>query len=86
MTLTLIPCPLCGETSRFLPLRVPYHDDHIADYRSLYGARTKSEWKACGTCGFVHQNPRPSAAALNAFYAAGEYHATPRPIPTKRAT
>ncbi len=79
MSLTLIPCPLCGEPHKLLALRVPYHDDHIVDYGSLYGSQTKSEWKACGTCGFVHQNPRPSAKALNEFYSAGEYHATATP-------
>jgi len=79
MTLTQIPCPLCGESSRFLPIRTPYPDEHIAGYRSLYGTRTKSDWKACGACGFVHQNPRPSIAALNAIYADGDYHATAQP-------
>ena len=78
--LTLVPCPVCGESSRFLELEVPYPDDHIADYHTLYGDRVKSEWKACGACGFVHQNPRPSVAALNAFYAAGAYHATEAPL------
>ncbi len=79
MSLDHVPCPLCGERARFLPLRVPYHDDHIADYRTLYGTRSRSEWKACGTCGFVHQNPRPSVEALNAFYASGDYHAPAAP-------
>lgn len=78
--LTLVPCPLCGETTRFLELDVRYPDEHIADYRELYGERTKSEWKACGRCGFVHQNPRPSIAALNAFYVDGAYHSTPTPL------
>lgn len=79
--IALVPCPLCGEAHEFLPLRVPYPDDHIAKYRELYNDRTKSEWKACGTCGFVHQNPRPSISALNAFYAQGDYHAsTPPPL------
>ena len=82
MTLTLVPCPLCGEANRFLPLRTPYRDDHIAHYRKLYGDREKSEWKACGTCGFVQQNPRPSIEALNAIYQDGEYHA---PVPTPLA-
>jgi len=78
---TEVACPLCGESSRFLEIRNPYRDGHIADYRSLYGSRTKSDWKACGTCGFVHQNPRPSIEALNAYYAAGDYHAsTPPPL------
>ncbi len=76
--LELVPCPLCGETSRFLPLHVRYRDDHIAASRALYGDRAKSEWKACGTCGFVHQNPRPSIDALNAFYASGDYHEQPQ--------
>jgi SAM-dependent methyltransferase len=82
MTLALVPCPLCGETIKFLPLRVPYRDEHIANYKKLYGERTKSEWKACGTCGFVHQNPRPSIEALNAIYSDGDYHA---PVPTPLA-
>jgi SAM-dependent methyltransferase len=71
---------LCGEASRFLDLRVRYPDGHIAEYRRLYGDRTRSEWKACGTCGFVHQNPRPSIEALNAFYVEGAYHTTPTPL------
>lgn len=85
--LTLVPCPLCGEHNKLLPLRVPYPDGHIAEYRALYGDRTASEWKACGTCGFVHQNPRPSIEALNAFYADGHYHAsTPQPLAWNDAT
>ena len=72
--LTLVPCPLCGEASRFVPVRNPHRDELIDGYRTLYGDATKSEWKTCGACGFVHQNPRPSTEALNAFYAAGEYH------------
>jgi SAM-dependent methyltransferase len=77
--LTEVPCPLCGEASRFLSIRNPYPDGHLADQRSLYGSATTSQWKACGTCGFVHQNPRPSIEALNAFYAAGDYHASAPP-------
>lgn len=70
-----IPCPLCGNTSRFLDVRVPSRDDHIKSYGALYEGMSVSEWKICGTCGFVHQNPRPSAEALDRFYMAGDYHA-----------
>ncbi len=76
--LTLIPCQLCGESKRYLALKVRYPDDDIA--KRLYGERTKSEWKACGTCGFVFQNPRPSIEALNAFYEEGAYHTIPTPL------
>ncbi|MDQ3336725.1 MAG: class I SAM-dependent methyltransferase [Myxococcota bacterium] len=78
--LTLVPCPLCGEAKRFFDLRVRYPDEHIAAYRQLYGDKAASEWKSCGTCGFVHQNPRPSIEALNAFYTDGAYHTTPTPL------
>lgn len=35
---------------------------------------SKSEWKVCSKCGFVHQNPRPSIQQLNEFYLKSEYH------------
>jgi SAM-dependent methyltransferase len=69
-----IPCPLCGEAAKFVPVAVPDHDDHIRGYGALYAGHDKSEWKICGRCGFVHQNPRPSAAALDEYYLSGSYH------------
>ena len=71
--IVLVPCPLCGERQTFLDVDVPYKDEHIAHYGALYGGLGASEWKVCGRCGFLHQNPRPSAAVLDAFYAAAKY-------------
>jgi SAM-dependent methyltransferase len=72
--LVQIPCPLCDNAREFLPVQVREEDGHIAGYGELYDGETKSAWKVCGTCGFVHQNPRPSAEALNAYYLRGGYH------------
>lgn len=69
-----IPCPLCGNAATFVPVRVPERDQHIHGYGALYDGMAVSEWKICGRCGFVHQNPRPSVAALNRFYLEGNYH------------
>lgn len=69
----LLPCPLCDSTAEFVPVRVPGGDAHIAQYGTLYQGRKKSEWKICGACGFVHQNPRPSIDALNRFYLEAQY-------------
>jgi 2-polyprenyl-3-methyl-5-hydroxy-6-metoxy-1,4-benzoquinol methylase len=81
MSITLVPCPLCDFDGAMLPLVISDEDAHIRDYGELYAGRSKSEWKACGRCGFVHQNPRPSAEALNEFYARGSYHAPLRVDP-----
>ncbi len=74
MSLELVPCPLCAQTDSFLDVRVPDTDLHIQKYGALYDGRRKSEWKICGRCGFVHQNPRPTVAALNQFYLQSSYH------------
>jgi SAM-dependent methyltransferase len=75
MTLELVPCPLCGQSSSFLDVTtVPAPDPHLEDQRELYSGKTISEWKVCGSCGFVHQNPRPSITALNEFYLRAAYH------------
>ena len=71
--IVLVPCPLCGQRETFVDIDAPYEDAHIADYENLYAGRNASEWKICGRCGFLHQNPRPSAAALDAFYAGAKY-------------
>src|SRR5688500_15334471 len=73
-SLLLVPCPLCGARDPLLPLRITGTDLHIGKYGALYGGRKLSEWKTCGRCGFVHQNPRPSSEALAQFYLSGEYH------------
>lgn len=76
--LVAVACPLCdyqGEMRSVKRLADP--DEHCEKYGDIYGDRTTSEWKICGQCGFVHQNQRPSIAALNAFYANGEYHQCP---------
>lgn len=77
MSFDLIPCPLCGQSQHFLPVKVPADDPHLAAYGKLYAGRNISEWKVCGECGFVHQNPRPSAQALNEFYMQASYHSVP---------
>ncbi|MEO8206537.1 MAG: hypothetical protein ABI615_10185, partial [Chthoniobacterales bacterium] len=77
--LVLTICPLCGAGDGFLPLRITRQDVHIRKYGTLYGGNTLSEWKACGQCGFVHQNPRPSLQALAEFYRDGRYHAPDLP-------
>lgn len=69
-----VPCPLCANEGEFLALTVPDGDENIANYGSIYAGVTKSRWVACGKCGFVHQNPRPSLQALNEFYAQSRYH------------
>ena len=77
MSLETVPCPLCGYSAAMLATTIPSPDPHIGDYGNLYAGRSLSEWKVCGGCGFVHQNPRPSTAALNAFYMAASYHSKP---------
>ena len=69
----MVPCPLCGERERFVDVNVPYKDEHITSYGTLYAGRNASEWKICGRCGFLHQNPRPSVTALDVFYADAKY-------------
>jgi SAM-dependent methyltransferase len=71
--LQMVPCPLCEENQRFLPVNVTDHDEHIASYGKLYQGVKKSTWLVCGNCGFLHQNPRPTVENLNYFYANGEY-------------
>jgi SAM-dependent methyltransferase len=75
MKLDFIPCPLCAHSSSFLDVKVPADDPDIAKYGELYVGRKTSEWKICGRCGFVHQNPRPTAEALNEIYLRSQYHA-----------
>ena len=70
----LVSCPLCDEAKAFLPVKIPSGDQHIETYGDLYEGVKESEWKVCGSCGFVHQNPRPSKQALNDFYLQSKYH------------
>ncbi|MBY0471667.1 class I SAM-dependent methyltransferase [bacterium] len=69
-----MPCPLCKSSREFLPVRITGQDGHIHKYSGLYDGQQLSAWKVCGDCGFLHQNPRPSIEALNAFYLNSEYH------------
>lgn len=69
-----ISCPLCKEACSFVAVSVPGGDTDIRKYGSLYAGKKVSEWKVCGQCGFVHQNPRPSAEALNDLYLKSQYH------------
>ena len=71
--LASIPCTLCYEKDRFLAVKVPGRDGHITSYGEIYAGRTISEWKICGSCWFVHQNPRPTKQALNRYYLDGKY-------------
>src|SRR5260370_5202665 len=73
-SLVLVACPLCGAQEDFFSLPIPHEDVHIQKYGPLYEGVSISEWKSCGRCGFVHQNPRPPMAALSAFYREGRYH------------
>jgi 2-polyprenyl-3-methyl-5-hydroxy-6-metoxy-1,4-benzoquinol methylase len=69
-----VPCPLCREAAPGIPVDVPDEDGNIRGYGAIYEGCDKSEWKICARCGFVHQNPRPSTEALNAYYLEGQYH------------
>jgi len=69
----LIPCPLCRSEKGFHANNTD-KDLHIKKYGELYAGLAKSEWRVCGNCGFVHQNPRPSADDLNRFYLNSKYH------------
>lgn len=80
--ITNVACPLCGNTAEFRDVWIKYLDKNIGDYGDLYGSRTKSSWKICGECGFVHQNPRPATAALNDFYLRAQYRAEQPPTPS----
>jgi len=72
--LNVVPCPLCNQAESFIEIDVPDTDQHIHKYKDLYAGKSKSEWKICGKCGFVHQNPRPSIESLNGFYSQSQYH------------
>ena len=77
MNLQLVPCPLCSQSKMFIDVVVPNIDAHIHSYGSLYAGKKISEWKICGSCGFVHQNPRPTIVALNDYYMHSSYHENP---------
>lgn len=83
-SLIQVPCPLCGEADSFHELRITDEDAHIRKYGRLYEGHALSRWKACGRCGFVHQNPRPSLSALSAFYTTGKYHPPELPSDASR--
>lgn len=70
----LIPCPLCRSEKGFYTANNTDKDLHIRKYGELYAGIAKSEWLICGNCGFIHQNPRPSADNLNRFYLNSKYH------------
>jgi|GEM_PF-1596142 len=77
--LQLIPCPLCQNQNNFENLKINHKDEHIYNYGSLYEGVSKSSWKICSQCGFVHQNPRPSKESLNQFYLDSKYHSNTIP-------
>lgn len=71
-----IPCPLCGQSETFFSVSTPQESPEVVKvYSALFDGKTKSEWKICGRCGFVHLNPRPSVAAIDKFYLDDQYHA-----------
>ncbi len=72
--LKVVACPLCENRSNFKTVNITDQDQHISQYGILYEGITKSEWKVCSNCGFVHQNPRPSIKDLNLFYLNSSYH------------
>lgn len=72
--LVRIACPLCRCDAGFLSVNAPFGDRHLDKYGDLYRGHCSSEWKVCGRCGFVHQNPRPTIEALNEFYLTAQYH------------
>ena len=74
MRLITVPCPLCGQSNEFIDVEVSNTDVHIQKYGSLYSGQTRSQWKVCGQCGFIHQNPRPSIEAINEYYSQSKYH------------
>jgi SAM-dependent methyltransferase len=77
--LVFLPCPLCKSTDESLTVNNTDQDVHLKKYGELYEGIAKSEWRTCGNCGFVHQNPRPSTDDLNSFYLDSKYH--PSDIP-----
>jgi SAM-dependent methyltransferase len=70
----LVPCPICRSEEDFYIANNTDQDLHIRKYGELYAGIEKSQWRVCGNCGFVHQNPRPSVADLNRFYLNSQYH------------
>ena len=58
-------------------MRITSRDDHIGKYGALFAGMSRSQWKTCSDCGFVHQNPRPSVEALQEFYLHAKYHDRP---------
>jgi SAM-dependent methyltransferase len=73
-----VSCAVCGGTeSEVARLRVP-RDDTAAAYGLPDG---RSHWVVCQTCGLVYQSPRPNAAAVDALYLGGGYHADRGGIP-----
>jgi len=73
--LDFVACPLCYYQSAMRRVkRLTDPDEEILKYGDIYGSQTTSDWKICGRCGFIHQNPRPSIQALNTFYANSDYH------------
>lgn len=72
-----VPCPICNSQKKFLDVDIPDNDPHITSYGDIYASLTKSFWKICGSCGFVHQNPRPSIQTLNEYYLQAKYHRNP---------
>ena len=72
--LVKIPCPLCKNEGDFYPVNNTPIDHNLRKYGDLYSGLGKSEWKVCGNCGFLHQNPRPSLDDLKQFYLDSKYH------------
>ncbi len=80
--LEMVPCPLCKNCTKFLPV-FKMIDNDPSRYKKLFDGKRRSSWNICGQCGFVYQNPRPSAAAMDRFYLNSEYH-SPSKAPYNR--
>lgn len=72
--LVLVDCPLCGASGPFNRVRNIDRDGGVRKYGDIYAGVDSSVWCACSSCGFVHQNPRPTVEALNYFYLSSSYH------------
>ncbi len=69
--LDVVACPICEFDGEMLPARHVNPTTFDEWYTGLGFGDEKNEWKACGQCGFVHLNPRPSVEMLNEYYAKG---------------
>jgi 2-polyprenyl-3-methyl-5-hydroxy-6-metoxy-1,4-benzoquinol methylase len=75
--LEIIPCPVCKFNSKknlTVNLDNNMIDENIRAYGDMFAGLEQSSWQICYQCGFVYQNPRPSAQALLEYYTNSQYH------------